>query len=816
MDRETTRRAVLGAGLAGGVAAGVLSPLRTYLKGFAPLSGSVWGAAQGGRRSSVDSPYGPAELRYDNAGVPHVSAGDESSLYFAAGYVQATDRLFQMDLQRRLARGQLSAVVGSAAVEADEFHRKLLFAEAAEATADHVRETRAGPPAEAYVDGVNAAIEGESLPLEFRLLGYEPEPWTLGDSMCVEKLIAWGLTGSFRTLRRALVEDIFGAEMAAQLYPDRFEETTPIVREHHDPPVFGAGLGIDPADSAEPGRTGRAVDRETIDWLTRFEPPRRLGSNSWVVGPALAGGEAPILGNDPHLELQAPPLWYEMHLDGPAHRVRGVTFPGVPFVLIGENDHGAWGFTNVGADVIDFYTYERRGDDRYRYGDGERAFDTDRQLIEVDGGENREIEVKQSVHGPVIEEGKREVGVAWTGHAATETTLATYDLTHSEGVEDARAAAAAFEAPTQNLLYADSDGNSLFQVTGRLPVRRIDGEVVSGDRLFDGSAREGEWGGFEPFERPPAWEGDSGVADRPERSDTDRSWVPFAANPHVENPDYLATANQLPVDDGHLAYYLGVEFAPRYRGARIYDLLDERVEAGEEIDLAVLRGVGRDTRDGRAAALVGTLVAAAREREDPALGSAADRLEAWDYRMDPDSEAALLFDRWMNHYREELFGAAFDEADLDESYYPSDGAIEQLPPDSRWFGARRRPAVMRAALRAALDEIDDEGYNSYGDLAHTGRIQHPLELDFLSYPEHPRGGSGDTVQNFSHDGPTGGSWEMQVDLDGEYLAVLPGGNSGRYFSTHYDDQIRRWARGEYRSLSRTVEGELTVEFREEG
>jgi penicillin amidase len=810
MNRETTRRAVLGAVLGTGVAGGLLTQASTRLEQFAPLSGSVWGARQTGRQSTVDSPYGPATVSYDDEGVPHVSAESEGALYFAVGYTQATDRLFQMEFQRRLVRGELSAVVGDVTLDSDEFNTKMMFAEAAEATAAHVRETPAGPPVEAYVDGVNAAIDGESLPLEFRLLDYEPDEWTFADSLVIEKLLAWNLTGSFRTLRKALLTDIFGAEMADQLYPDRFDERPRIVRDHHDPGTFGAGLDIDPGESGERAVAERTVDRETVDWLAQFEPEPTLGSNSWLVNPALSGGDAPIVSNDPHLTLRAPPTWYEMHLDGPDHRVRGVTFPGVPFVVIGENDHGAWGFTNVGADVVDFYTYETGADGRtYEYGDETREFEVESRELEVAGGSNETVEVKRSVHGPVIEEARQEVGVAWTGHAATETTVAIYELTHSEGVPDARAAAEKFEAPTQNLVYGSTDGDGLFHVTGRLPVRRIDGDVVRGNRVFDGSGREGEWGGFAPFERPTAWDDDS-----PEAEET-LSWVPFAENPHVENPEYLATANQLTVDDDHLGYYLGVDFDPGYRGERIYELLDERLAAGDDLDLSFLREVGRDTRSGRAAALVDTLVAAARADDTGDLADAADTLDAWDYRMEPASEAALLFDRWMDNYREELFTEAFEAADLDvDDYAPRPGAVEQLPPDSPWFGPRRRAETMRVALRAALDEIDEEGHEVYGDISHTGQIGHPLEQAFLAYPEHPRGGSGETVQNFDHEGPRGGSWEMQVALDGEYLAVLPGGNSGRYFSEHYDDQIARWARGEYRSLSRDPLDNPTIAFQE--
>lgn len=827
MQRETTRRAALAGGLGLGVAGAYFSPVATYLRQFAPLSGTVWEPSRFSRNSTVESPYGDAEVRYDAEGVPHISADDDQALYFAVGYVQGTDRLFQMDLQRRLVTGRAAEVAGSGLVDSDTFHQQMMFKEAAEATAAHVKESPAGPSVDAYVDGVNAARENESLELGFRLLDYEPDEWTVADSMATEKLIGWALTGNFRPLRKARLRDIFGTEMADSLYPDRFEETVPIIREHHDPPVFGDGLNINPNNTASTtvGRQSQTLDAgdpsvggELVDRLLEFEPARLKGSNSWLVGPELTG-DGPIVSNDPHLNLQAPPVWYEMHLDGPDHRVRGVTFPGVPFIIIGENDHGAWGFTNVGADVIDFYQYETSDDGtRYQYAGDEREFDIETRELEVSGSSNEEIEIKQSVHGPVIEESEQEVGVRWTGHAATETTLAIYELERSEGAVDAREAASKFDSPTQNMVYGDRDGNRWFHVVGRLPVRRTEGDVVVGNQVFDASAGEGEWAGFEPFSRPEAWEVD-GVDDL---ADGDPAFVPFSENPHVDNPNYLATANQLTVDDAFLGYYLGVRFAPRYRAERIYDLLDARIESGEDIDLEFLQTVGRDTRDGRAAALVGTLIGAAREREDE-FEDAIETLEAWaddgdGYRMNPDSEGALLFDRWMEHYRDELFEEAFEEADLGSEYHPyaGSGAIEEISADANnpWFGPRRRGAVMREALRTTLSEREEEGYDVYGDVSHTGEIPHLTQLGFLAYPDHPRGGSGDTVQNFSYPGPWGGSWEMQVDLSdgGEYLSVLPGGNSGRYFSTHYDDQIERWAAGEYRSLSREIEGDLAVTF----
>lgn len=803
MDNQLGRRALLGALVGASVGGAYLSPARGPLEQFSPLSGSVWESARAGRQDTVETPHGAATVRYDDDGVPHVQSEDELGLYFAVGYTQATDRLFQMDLQRRLFRGKLSAVVGDVALETDRFHRKMAFAEAADVTATAADGTRIAEVIDAYSEGVNRAMEQEPLPVEFKLLEYEPEPWQRGDTAVIEKLIAWQLTGGFQTLRRSLVRqrltDQFDGEQAANmadaLYPNRYENVMPILRDHHDVDDFT--IGGERAMRQQTGPERGSTDppgTELVNWLGQFESPQGFGSNSWVVSPEHTAGDGPLLANDPHLALQAPPTWYEMHLDGPDHRARGVTFPGAPIIVIGENDHGAWGFTNAGADVIDFYRYEHDGD-TYRYGDERREFDSRTEEIEVDGGENETVEVKKTVHGPVVERADQEVGVAWTGHTATETMVSLYELSHSDGLETARPAIAKFDSPTQSFVYADRDGNTLYYMAGRVPIRETDGEMVRGDQVFDGSAREGEWDGFEPFGES-SWEG----------------FVPDSAKPQVTNPAYLATANQQIVPDDKLDYYLSESYSSPFRSRRIYDKLDQRIASGEPIDQDYLREIGRDTYDGRAERLVEPLVEAARGGDDKRLDEAANELEAWDYHLEPESRGALLFDTWFKEYRAGLFDDTFEELDLDDDYYPADVVVAQLSPDSDWFPPAGRAKVMRDALARTLDDLKEEGHEVYGDVNHTGHITHQLGLRFLGYDSFARGGGRQTVWNYSRDGPWGGSWEMQVDLDGDLLGLLPGGNSGRYFSEHYGDQLERWANGEYRTLSREIEGDLTTEF----
>jgi penicillin amidase len=809
---DTTRRAVLAAALAAGTVGLARSEAAALLDSFAPLSGDAWDAADRSLPETVESPHGDATVRVDDRGVPHVEADDEAAAYFAVGYLQAFHRLFPMDLQRRVMRGRLSEVVGEATVESDEFNVAMGFSAAAEATWDLVSETETGPLVEAYAGGVNAAMTAETLPIEFELLGYEPEPWTPADSMLMEKQISWTLTGSFAGLRRALVDDRLGADRAAELFPRRLDHDAPIL--DGDEERLGGdeeGLGADSRRARRGARDASLrgpdpVDPELTDWLSGFESPTGVGSNSWVVAGEHTASGTPTVAYDPHLSLTAPPLWYEQRVETPERSVRGATFPGVPFVIAGASDRATWSFTNVGADVLDCYRYEvDDSGDRYRYEGEWREFETETRQIPVSGGEDRTLETKRTVHGPFIEREGRHVGVAWTGHTATRTTLAIDELGRADGFEDALAATRKFDLPTQNLVYADADGRTMYYATGQLPIRRIDGEAVAADRVFDGSAGEGEWEGFEPFGRS-SWTG----------------FVPFEEKPHAIDPDVLSTANQRVIDDP--IHYVGVGYAAPYRGARIAERLDAAVAGDEPVDPDFHRELQRDVRDGRAVELVPDLVAAVERRTEGDASENSDRLtgaaatlDAWDRRMAADSRGALLFDRWIDRFRRLVFEPAFAAVDLDEAYYPNDWVLATLPPDDPLFADRSRAATMVAALERALDEIDESGWETYGDRNTTAAITHPLggEAPFLNYPALPADGSPATVMNYRVDDAVGSSWRMVVRPGEDAAAVIPGGNSGDYFSEHYDDQLRAWLANDQKPMSLDPDGDdgETVAFR---
>ncbi|MGM0399252.1 MAG: penicillin acylase family protein, partial [Halobacteriota archaeon] len=719
------------------------------------------------------------------------------------GYVQAFDRLFQMDLQRRVMRGRLSEVVGPATLESDEFHVSMDFTGAGEATWDLIEKTPVGPLVEAFADGVDASMQNDQLPLEFELLEYEPRRWTPVDTMLMEKQISWGLTGNFGALRRAVLTDRLGADLVQELFPERLEHEVPILRDEMDATRIQGSMDatVRTLDEASKTADSEAVTggKALTDWLSRFESTPGVGSNSWVVSGDHTATGSPLLAYDPHLELMVPPVWYEQHVETPETSVRGVTFPGVPFVIAGTNGYGVWSFTNVGADVLDVYDYEIADDgQRYRYEGEWREFETEQREIRVSGGEDRSQTIRKTVHGPVLEREGRTVGVAWTGHTATRTTEAIYEFGRNEGIDATLKSTEKFDLPTQNLVYADADGRTMYYATGKLPIRRVDGEVVTGNRIFDGSAGEGEWEGFTPFGES-TWEG----------------FVPFDEKPHAIDPAVLATANQRVVDDPR--HYIGTAYSTPYRGARIYERLDERLESGGPMDLSFFQDLQADVYDGRAADLVPELVEAAIGADvSPATRQAVDALDDWNCLMERDSYAALVFARWMAAFVEATVEPTFSAADLDDSYYPSDWIVAGLPPDSPLYEELSRSDAMVEALRTAIEEIDENGWSTYGDWNTTRALSHPLgsEAGFLDHEERPLDGSPATVKNLRVESGVGSSWRMVVSPGGDAGSVLPGGNSGDYFSSHYDDQLGRWIDGELKPMQRTHDGDVRVAFEE--
>ncbi|KAB1194640.1 penicillin acylase family protein [Haloferax sp. MBLA0076] len=786
----TTRAAVAVVCTAALVATSVLGG--SFLGLAAPLSGDLYESAAPEGATQVDSPYGPASVWYDDDGVPHIDAENEEALYFAVGYVQARDRLFQMDLQRRLVGGELSAVVGESTLESDRFYRSLDFQSAAEASWQSVRGTEVGTPIEAFTAGVNHYAGTGPLPPEYALLDAEFEAWTPTDTLLVGKLISWQLSGSFADLRRATAVSRLGTN-ATELYPATLDHDVPIIRD----PAESDAAPFSPADVVEnASATNANVGGDfgaLAEWTDAYDKDPTYGSNNWVVSGEHTASGRPLLANDPHLALTVPPVWYEMHLSTDQMDVRGVGFPGIPMVVIGRTADAAWGVTNVGGDFTDLYTYEMR-DGGYVYEGEVREFDTETETIEVADGENVEIAVRKSVHGPVIERGGRTVGVAWPGFSATNESLGVYRLNHADSVDDIQDALRIWDVPAQNFVAADRAGNTLYYPAGQYPIRVTDGEVVRGDTIFDGSAGEGEWRGYEPYGQS-SWDG----------------FVPFESIPHVENPDVLATANQRTIDGP--AFYMGTSltYADPYRGQRIYDLLDDAVADGD-VTVETMQQVQRDVRSEAATGFSPYATSSdAVAQMSPGARELSAELEGWDGQMRADSRAALVYRIWVDEFRTATFADEFEPQGMDDSYYPRLSVLQRLDADSQWYDNRStlehtetRADISAQAMNRTADRLDEEGWETYGDF-NTLDMNHPFDREFTNYPERPMNGSRFTVFNFRSAGSTqaGSSWRMVVDFSDEddSLGVIPGGQRGVFWSSHYHDQLDEWADGEYKALT---------------
>ena len=803
MPPSPTRRALLAALAGGGPVAAALSPVGQFLDIAAPLSGSLWEAI-GPTPETVESEYGTATITYDDYHVPHIEAESERAAYFAVGYAQAADRLGEMDLVRRRSRGTLAAAVGEQGRENDRFAAKMDFLGAARASREAIRGTETEAAVQAYADGVNAYIERGPVGAEFGILGYQPDEWTVLDTALVGVQLSWFLTGSFDALRRSIREDAFDDETLATLYPDRLDHGSPIVR----PGQTGGELyGVDsasPANTEAPQATGTSpsVDPELVDWLSTFEEPRIVGSNSWVVsGDVTASGE-PIVCNDPHLALQAPPIWYQQHVSTGERTVRGGAVVGTPFVTIGENDHGAWGLTNVGADVIDFYDYETRDTPdsdgmQYRY-DGEwRDFEREQRTLEVAGGENEQVTIRKTVHGVYLDrevnDETRSIGVAWTGMSDTREMQAIHEWGKSTGMESFRAATEKMDVPTQNLVYADRDGNTLYQMSGKIPIRRIGGEVVRGGRVFDGSAGEAEWGGFEPFGES-SWEG----------------FIPYDQKPAVVNPAYIGTANQRTADT--TTYPIGERYDSGFRGIRVYERLDAAASEGD-IDREFVHSLQTDVLSVRARMLVPAILDARTEMPSKA-DEWLDALDGWDYRMERGSKAALVFRHFYDAFERLTWKDDFEDAGLSEEFWPQEWVLVTLPADSEFFDGDRA-TVLAEAMSEAVDTIESEGWEMYGDYNVTA-IDHPFgeQVSGLNYERIAANGTPETVAAFSTEGSYGASYRLLADFGGRSSDVIPGGNDGSAFADSYEDQLPLWAHGKYRRLNDPPDGDADVTVEE--
>lgn len=737
--------------------------------------------------------HGRVEVRFDRFAVPHVFAGADEDTWRALGYLQARDRLWQMELYRRAASGRLSEILGEPTLAIDQRFLTLGLRIAAE------REWQRTPPGlrtafESYAAGVNAFMTAKRsrLPLEYQLLRIRPEPWSPVDSLAISKLFAWRLGENHRgeLLRYAIVEEL--GPRGLELFPPA-PEWAPVIltsQRGHRPEGRGLRAGITyPAG---------------LEWLS---PDAQAMSNSWVIHGSRTATGRPILANDPHLAIEIPSVWWEAHLTSATFDVAGVTIPGIPFIVIGHNARVGWGLTNAGADVQDFFV-ERLDPSRknYRVGDQWVPLEIRQHVIRVKGRNAPLIfEVRSTRHGPV--RNRDDWHEVYAGDAALpeqldETVLAlkwqpvleanssaAFDrLAHAGNWVEFLGAVRQFSAPAQNFVYADVDGNIGYAMSGLLPVRGDSDAAVP----VSGEPRDADWHG----------------------------WVDINQLPALLNPSsgQLVTANNEVVRG--LPFLIARDWAAPFRAQRIAALLGDR----RGLDAAAMREIQGDILS----------VSADRVLKAVEPPESIRELRTWDRRVDgrPSSLVYEAFEEalWRRTFADEMSGSLY------ERFYRY-AARERLAglhaviadPHSRWFDDRSTPGVtetrddiVRRAADEAMAGLRGRYGNRYGwrwDDAHAIKFSHPLSgggriLDwFFSRGPVPVGGHSTTVNKTTTDlrRPYGtseaASYRLILDIGAwdASLGVNITGQSGHPLSPHYFDQNSLWRQGSYRPLPYTRE-----------
>lgn len=786
------------------ISIGPAPPLGPFLN---PNTG-FWANAVTGDSKSQTISLDSGELRdsvrvyFDEYQIPHIFAQNDHDLYFAQGYITARDRLWQMEFQTYAAAGRLSEFLGPRTVPYDRYQRRIGMGFAAEQALKGINKNENTREAvEAYAAGVNAWIKQlgpEDYPLEYKIMNFEPGKWTPLRSALLFKNMTYTLAGRNSDLRmsntRAYLGDSFISEVM-DLDPSWNDPTIP----------SGTPWNFEPLEVQKPNSN---FQPSTAQDLQPFQPDPMNGSNNWAVSGSKTKSGYPILANDPHLNMTLPSIWYTLQLHSPSVNAMGVSLPGAPSVIIGFNEDIAWGTTNVGADVWDWYEIEFRDSTlaEYRY-DGEWR-DTEKRIeeIKVKGSETITDTVFYTHHGPVVQDFSGESmrsgipklhAMRWIAYEESNEVNYFLKINRADNYEDYRNALRDFKSPAQNWVFADQKDIAL-TVTGQYPLKwENQGRFISdgSDPLYD-------------------WQG----------------WVPFEQIPSVKNPGrgFVSSANQDPTAPDY-PYYLDDDFAPFERGKRI----NERLGAMNEITREDMQKLQLDNYSYHAAKVLPMMLETLDTDTLSGTGKESVRLLAeWNYHNDSSEIAPSIFKYWWDALYREIWSDEYNSVEAGMSW-PERDQVAYLVlnrPELSWYDNMHTDEketlemLINRAFYRAMNNLKEE-YGTMGDNWQWGNVSdtdigHLAQLPGFGKEDLFTGGGAESVNAIR--GSHGPSWRMVVELGPEIKAygLYPGGQSGNPGSPFYDNMIDDWNAGELYPLwfikNETVESDsvtysLTIE-----
>jgi penicillin G amidase len=757
----------------------------------------------------------------DQHGVPTIEASSLDDLFFAQGYVTAQDRLWQMDVMRRFAAGELSEVLGESLIKSDREQRILGLRAAAKKSLD-LANPRDRDFFDAYARGVNAFIEAHRtrLPIEFRILHYASKPWTAEDSVVIANQMVKDLNYHYfyDALAREKILAKLGPDLTADLYVNHSWHDRPptVMREDLAEPQAKAGDSDDDDDDDDDDGPDNSVTRRinpavplseipsanspannsdgrngTTDDARSDEVPVN-GSNDWVVSGSHTITGKPLLSNDMHLGHQMPNLWYMAHLHSGSLDVAGVTLPGMPYVIVGHNQRIAWGFTNVGPTVTDIFVEKFNAQGQYLTPAGWSEPEHRVEVIHVKDKPDVTIDVKITRHGPIITDlvpgETRPLALRWTLYDGLRIPF--YDVNNAQNWDQFCHAFSQLDAPGQNVVYADVDGNIGYHTTGKVPIR------ASGDGSLpvSGSDNAHEW----------------------------TSYIPFDKLPNIYNPPsgIIATANGRITPDKY-PEPVSMEWEAPWRTARIYHVL----ESGRQFSPADMLALQNDIHSEPDLFAAERFVYAVDHASKPSARAkqAADLMRNWDGRMLASSATPTIAENSIRELRrlllEPKLGSAPADGSKDES--KDDGALSWktyswamrsvwlenvlLHHPARWLPEKypNYDELLAAAVEAAVNDpsapkdLSTWRWGAYNavDIEHPILSKIPLISRWSGPGVQEQSGSGYTVKAVTpHHGPSERFTANLADLDQSTLNLVTG-EAGNFMSPYYMDQWKEWYEG---------------------